>query len=126
MSEEACGLFQVVGQVGGERSAYGVGVGVPFEPGGDGGGQAADVVPAQEKPGLVAAQAGEEVGGRAVALQVVGLRLGERRAWARGRRWRRQLERLLELSALRHVEIQVMPTETEEHAGLGGSHQVLS
>ncbi|WUN50743.1 helix-turn-helix domain-containing protein [Streptomyces sp. NBC_00306] len=38
---------------------------------------------------------------------------------------RRQLEHLLELSSLRHVEIQVMPTETEEHAGLGGSHQVL-
>ncbi|MEU9094634.1 helix-turn-helix transcriptional regulator [Streptomyces sp. NPDC048428] len=38
---------------------------------------------------------------------------------------REQLEHLLELSALRHVEIQVMPTETEEHAGLGGSHEVL-
>ncbi|WP_371536091.1 helix-turn-helix domain-containing protein [Streptomyces sp. NBC_00466] len=38
---------------------------------------------------------------------------------------RRQLEHLLELSVLRHVEVQVMPTETEEHAGLGGSHQVL-
>ncbi|MGW7359315.1 helix-turn-helix domain-containing protein [Streptomyces sp. NPDC054802] len=38
---------------------------------------------------------------------------------------RRQLERLLELSALRHVEIQVMPTDTEEHAGLDGSHRVL-
>ncbi|MEU8629107.1 helix-turn-helix transcriptional regulator [Streptomyces sp. NPDC048669] len=38
---------------------------------------------------------------------------------------RRQLEHLLELSTLRHVEIQVMPTETEEHAGLGGSHRVL-
>ncbi|MEU7283060.1 helix-turn-helix transcriptional regulator [Streptomyces sp. NPDC045431] len=38
---------------------------------------------------------------------------------------RRQLERLLELSALRHVEIQVMPIETEEHAGLGGPHNVL-
>lgn len=38
---------------------------------------------------------------------------------------RRQLEHLLELGALRHVEIQVMPTETEEHAGLGGSHEVL-
>ncbi|MCX4581737.1 helix-turn-helix transcriptional regulator [Streptomyces sp. NBC_01481] len=38
---------------------------------------------------------------------------------------RRQLEHLLEISALRHVEIQVMPTETEEHAGLDGSHQVL-
>jgi transcriptional regulator with XRE-family HTH domain len=38
---------------------------------------------------------------------------------------RRQLERLLELGALRHVEIQVMPTETEEHAGLAGSHRVL-
>ncbi|WP_406386685.1 helix-turn-helix domain-containing protein [Streptomyces sp. NBC_01618] len=38
---------------------------------------------------------------------------------------RRQLEHLLELGALRHVEIQVMPTDTEEHAGLAGSHRVL-
>ncbi|MEV7399546.1 helix-turn-helix transcriptional regulator [Streptomyces sp. NPDC091267] len=38
---------------------------------------------------------------------------------------RGQLEHLLELGSLRHVEIQVMPTETEEHAGLGGSHEVL-
>ncbi|MCM2412308.1 helix-turn-helix transcriptional regulator [Streptomyces sp. RKAG290] len=38
---------------------------------------------------------------------------------------RGQLERLLELGALRHIEIQVMPTETEEHAGLAGSHRVL-
>ncbi|MFD4858228.1 helix-turn-helix domain-containing protein [Streptomyces atratus] len=38
---------------------------------------------------------------------------------------RRQLEHLLELSTLRHVEIQVMPTDTEEHAGLAGSHRVL-
>ncbi|WDG29252.1 helix-turn-helix transcriptional regulator [Streptomyces sp. CA-278952] len=38
---------------------------------------------------------------------------------------RRQLEHLLELSQLRHVEIQVMPLEAEEHAGLGGSHRIL-
>ncbi|MFJ1926694.1 MULTISPECIES: helix-turn-helix domain-containing protein [unclassified Streptomyces] len=38
---------------------------------------------------------------------------------------RRQLEHLLELSMLRHVEIQVMPMETEEHAGLAGSHRVF-
>ncbi|MFF9506104.1 helix-turn-helix domain-containing protein [Streptomyces sp. NPDC014724] len=38
---------------------------------------------------------------------------------------RRQLEHLLELGTLRHVEIQVMPTDTEEHAGLAGSHRVL-
>ncbi|WGP12141.1 helix-turn-helix transcriptional regulator [Streptomyces sp. SH5] len=38
---------------------------------------------------------------------------------------RRQLEHLLEMSQLRHVEIQVMPMEAEEHAGLGGSHRVL-
>ncbi|TLQ45542.1 helix-turn-helix domain-containing protein [Streptomyces marianii] len=38
---------------------------------------------------------------------------------------RRQLEHLLEVGALRHVEIQLMPTETEEHAGLAGSHRVL-
>ncbi|MFJ3936595.1 helix-turn-helix domain-containing protein [Streptomyces parvus] len=38
---------------------------------------------------------------------------------------RRQLEHLLELSQLRHVEIQVMPMDAEEHAGLGGSHRIL-
>ncbi|ORT59784.1 helix-turn-helix transcriptional regulator [Streptomyces sp. CB03238] len=38
---------------------------------------------------------------------------------------RHQLERLLELATLRHVEIQVMPTEAEEHAGLAGSLRVL-
>ncbi|MBK3561212.1 DNA-binding protein [Streptomyces sp. MBT56] len=37
----------------------------------------------------------------------------------------RQLEHLLELRQLRHVEIQVMPMEAEEHAGLGGSHRIL-
>ncbi|MGC5361456.1 helix-turn-helix domain-containing protein [Streptomyces sp. DT24] len=37
----------------------------------------------------------------------------------------RQLQHLLDVSALRHVEIQVMPIEAEEHAGLAGSHQVL-
>ncbi|MFJ1745708.1 helix-turn-helix domain-containing protein [Streptomyces sp. NPDC088116] len=39
--------------------------------------------------------------------------------------FRRQLEHLLEIAKLRHVEIQVMPTAAEEHAGLGGSLQVL-
>lgn len=38
---------------------------------------------------------------------------------------RHQLEHLLVIGALRHVEIQVMPTATEEHAGLDGSLQVL-
>ncbi|AWL90384.1 DNA-binding protein [Streptomyces griseus] len=38
---------------------------------------------------------------------------------------RRQLEHLVELSQLRHVEIQVVPTEAEENAGPGGSHRVL-
>jgi hypothetical protein len=38
---------------------------------------------------------------------------------------RHQLERLLEVGQLRNVEIQVMPTDTEEHSGLGGSLQVL-
>ncbi|MER8195420.1 helix-turn-helix transcriptional regulator [Streptomyces microflavus] len=48
------------------------------------------------------------------------------RRWTGGRMvLRRQLEHLLELSQLRHVEIQVMPMEAEEHAGLGGSHRVL-
>ncbi|MFI7087503.1 helix-turn-helix domain-containing protein [Streptomyces anulatus] len=38
---------------------------------------------------------------------------------------RRQLEYLLELSQLRNVEIQVMPTDREDHAGMGGQLQLL-
>ncbi|MGV9251632.1 helix-turn-helix domain-containing protein [Streptomyces sp. NPDC003697] len=38
---------------------------------------------------------------------------------------RRQLEHLLEVGRLRHVAIQVMPTDREDHAGMGGSLQVL-
>ncbi|MFD8273279.1 helix-turn-helix domain-containing protein [Streptomyces flaveolus] len=39
--------------------------------------------------------------------------------------WRRQLERLLELGELRHVSIQVMPTDCGEHVGTGGLIEVL-
>ncbi|WP_326807758.1 helix-turn-helix transcriptional regulator [Streptomyces sp. NBC_01775] len=38
---------------------------------------------------------------------------------------RRQLERLLEIGQLRHVTLQVMPLECEEHAGMGGELRVL-
>ncbi|BDH16192.1 helix-turn-helix domain-containing protein [Streptomyces hygroscopicus] len=38
---------------------------------------------------------------------------------------RRQLERLLEVGQLRNVEIQVMPTDCIDHAGMGGRIQVL-
>ncbi|MFB0627857.1 helix-turn-helix domain-containing protein [Streptomyces sp. AB3(2024)] len=38
---------------------------------------------------------------------------------------RRQLERLLEVAQLPNVELQVMPTEVEEHAGMAGRIQVL-
>ncbi|MET9293870.1 helix-turn-helix transcriptional regulator [Streptomyces sp. NPDC003077] len=38
---------------------------------------------------------------------------------------RRQLERLLELGQLRNVEIQVMPTDRDDHAGLSGALRVL-
>ncbi|WP_328925372.1 helix-turn-helix transcriptional regulator [Streptomyces sp. NBC_00190] len=38
---------------------------------------------------------------------------------------RRQLEHLLDLGRLRNVEIQVMPTDCEDHAGMGGDIQVL-
>lgn len=38
---------------------------------------------------------------------------------------RRQLERLLELGMFRNVEIQVMPTERDDHAGMGGQLQLL-
>ncbi|MFG2984059.1 helix-turn-helix domain-containing protein [Streptomyces sp. NPDC048258] len=39
--------------------------------------------------------------------------------------WRRQLERLLEVSRLRHVALQVMPTDREVHAGMDGGIEVL-
>ncbi|MEU0008974.1 helix-turn-helix transcriptional regulator [Streptomyces sp. NPDC006314] len=38
---------------------------------------------------------------------------------------RRQLEHLLEVSRLPHVEIQVMPTDREDHAGLSGPIRLL-
>jgi len=38
---------------------------------------------------------------------------------------RQQLEHLLEVGKLRHVEIQVMPTDREDHASVSGSFRVL-
>ena len=38
---------------------------------------------------------------------------------------RRQLEHLLEMGALRHVKIQVMPTNCEDHSGMSGPLQLL-
>ncbi|WP_077800127.1 helix-turn-helix transcriptional regulator [Streptomyces sp. JHA26] len=38
---------------------------------------------------------------------------------------RQQLEHLLEVGRLRHVEIQVMPTDREDHAGMAGSLRLL-
>ncbi|MFJ3878496.1 helix-turn-helix transcriptional regulator [Streptomyces sp. NPDC090077] len=38
---------------------------------------------------------------------------------------RAQLEHLLKLAELRHVTIQIMPTDIEEHAGMGGLIQIL-
>lgn len=38
---------------------------------------------------------------------------------------RRQLEHLLEIGQLRNVEIQVMPTDREDHAGMSGEIEVL-
>ncbi|MGW4193653.1 helix-turn-helix domain-containing protein [Streptomyces sp. NPDC005004] len=38
---------------------------------------------------------------------------------------REQLEHLLEMSQLRHVSIQVMPTACEDHAGMNGQFRVL-
>jgi transcriptional regulator with XRE-family HTH domain len=38
---------------------------------------------------------------------------------------RRQLEHLLEVGRLRHVEVQVMPTRREDHAGMGGEMQII-
>ncbi|MET8828211.1 helix-turn-helix transcriptional regulator [Streptomyces sp. NPDC004610] len=38
---------------------------------------------------------------------------------------RAQLERLVQVSRLRHVEIQIMPTASEEHSGMGGPFTLL-
>ncbi|MDT0380676.1 helix-turn-helix transcriptional regulator [Streptomyces sp. DSM 42041] len=37
----------------------------------------------------------------------------------------RQLEHILEVGRLRHVEVQVMPMDREDHAGMGGEMQIL-
>lgn len=39
--------------------------------------------------------------------------------------WRRQLERLLEVSQLRNVSLQVMPNSREAHAGMDGAIEIL-
>ncbi|MFC7261631.1 helix-turn-helix domain-containing protein [Streptomyces lutosisoli] len=39
--------------------------------------------------------------------------------------WRAQLEHLLDVGQLRNVSIQVMPTDREENAGLGGSFRLI-
>ena len=39
--------------------------------------------------------------------------------------WRQQLERLLEAGRLRHVTLQVMPTNTDAHPGLDGRIELL-
>ncbi|MER7836276.1 helix-turn-helix transcriptional regulator [Streptomyces sp. NPDC096040] len=38
---------------------------------------------------------------------------------------RQQLEHLLEIGELRHVSIQVMPTDRDDHAGMGGPFRLL-
>ncbi|GGX05234.1 helix-turn-helix domain-containing protein [Streptomyces noursei] len=38
---------------------------------------------------------------------------------------RRQLERLLQVAQLRNVEFQVMPTNREDHAGMGGDIEIM-
>lgn len=38
---------------------------------------------------------------------------------------RQQIEHLLDIGKLRHVEIQVMPTDRDDHAGMAGSLQLL-
>ncbi|MEU8887446.1 helix-turn-helix transcriptional regulator [Streptomyces sp. NPDC048442] len=40
--------------------------------------------------------------------------------------WQQQLEHILKIGQLRNVEIQVMPTDREDHAGMGGQLQLLS
>lgn len=79
-------VFQRFGEVGDEGAAYGVGVGVAFEPGGDGGGQSSDVVLGEQQPGIVEAQAGEKVDGGAVVGEVGRLWLGQRRGRGGSRR----------------------------------------
>lgn len=76
VGEETGRVDQVVGEGRGEGAEDGVGMSAAFQPGGDAGGEAVDVAFGEEKPGLVDAEAGEQVGGGAVRL---GERLGERR-----------------------------------------------
>lgn len=70
VSQEGRGLPEVPRQVGGESGAYGIGMGIAFEPGLDGRSQAPDIGLGQEQPGIIAAQAREQVGGRTVPLHI--------------------------------------------------------
>lgn len=74
-------MLQGAREVGGEGVADGVGVGVAFEPGGDAGGEGADVVFGEDELRCVAAQVGEEGGGRALEFRCEFLWLGERWWW---------------------------------------------
>ncbi|WP_406332277.1 hypothetical protein [Streptomyces sp. NBC_00203] len=58
-------------------AAYGFGGGAALQPGGDGRGEVVDFALGEKEAGVVAVQAGEERGGRAVAVQVGGVRYGE-------------------------------------------------
>ncbi|MER6630596.1 helix-turn-helix transcriptional regulator [Streptomyces sp. NPDC000987] len=48
-----------------------------------------------------------------------------RRPVGGARVWRQQLEHLLEVGRLRNVTLQIMPTDSEAHPGLGGKIEVL-
>ncbi|CAM5349904.1 hypothetical protein SALBM135S_09229 [Streptomyces alboniger] len=77
MGQQRGRVPQAVGQARGQGAAYGVGGGPAFQPGGDGGGEAADVPLGEQQPGLVAVQVREERGGVAVLLRGGGVGPGE-------------------------------------------------
>ncbi|MEU8778560.1 helix-turn-helix transcriptional regulator [Streptomyces sp. NPDC048606] len=61
----------------------------------------------------------------APSLSIVQEEAGLRRRIGGTMVWRGQLERLLEVSRLRHVALQVMPIDCEVHAGMDGGIEVL-
>lgn len=87
--EEFGGVAEESGRVVGEGVADGVGVGVAFEPGDDGGGELADVVLGERELGCVAAEVAEQRGGGAVQFGGEFAGLGERRGRLPGRGGRR-------------------------------------
>ncbi|MBL1100784.1 Scr1 family TA system antitoxin-like transcriptional regulator [Streptomyces coffeae] len=83
----------------------------------------------RERGGLRQKELGERLGYSEATISSVerGLRVPQPEHPFGGRDVQRgQLERLFETARMRNVEVQIMPTDSEEHAGMGGPFTLLT